>query len=104
MHHQPSELFMAKVKAIAQGQQASMLNELIFILGNPLNNCPNGPHDGPLDALRQIIHHVYLDFKDNLEQGSGCTYAYTCVSSQKHGCTPNGSGRAKVLQFKSKTG
>jgi hypothetical protein len=104
MYQQPPELYLAKVKAIAKGPHASMLNELIFILSNPLNNCPLGPHDGPLGALEKIIHHVYLDFKDNVERGVGCTYAPTCVSSQRHGCALDGFGRAKVLQFKSRAG
>jgi hypothetical protein len=104
MHHQPPELFLAKVKAIAKGPHASMLNELIFILGNPLNNCPNGPDDGPLGALRQIIHYIYLNFTDELERDLGCIYAHTCVSSQKHGCAINGRGVAKVLQFSSRFG
>jgi hypothetical protein len=104
MPHQHQELFLAKVKAIAKGPHAPLLNELIFILSNPLNNCPNGPNDGPLGALRKIIHHVYLDFKDNQEHGSGCTFAHTCLSSRQHGCALAGSGKAKVLQFRAKTG
>jgi len=104
MHHPPQELFLAKVKAIAKGPHGPMLKELIFILGNPLNSCPLGPHDGPLGALQKIIHHVYLDFKDDLERGLGCTYAYTCVSSQAHGCALHGLGMAKVIPFKSRTG
>lgn len=103
MHHQPQELFLAKVKAVAKGPHASMLNELIFILGNPLKNCRNGPDDGPLGALRQIIHYIYLNFTDDLERGLGCTYARTCVSSQEHGCAINDLGGAKVLQFRCKT-
>jgi hypothetical protein len=101
MYHQSQELFLAKVKAIAKGPHASMLNELLFILGNPLNNCPNGADDGPMGALRQIIHYIYLNFTDDLERGLGCTYAQTCVSSQKHGCAINSRGAAKILQFRS---
>jgi hypothetical protein len=96
-------MYLAKVQAIAKDPHVPMFNELIFILDNPLSKCPNGPHDGPLEAPGEIIHHVYLDVKDNLEQGVGCTYAHTCVSSQKHGCTLDGFGRATVLQFKAKT-
>jgi len=103
MDNQPQELFLAKVRAIAKGPHASMLNELIFILGNPLKNCPNRPDNGPLGALRQIIHYIYQNFTDDLERGLGCTYARTCVSSQEHGCASNGLEVAKVLQFRCKT-
>ena len=104
MQEQPPELFLAKVKAIAKGPHAPMFNELIFLLGNPLSKCPNGPHDGALGALGEIIHHVYQVLRDDLDQGAGCTFAHTCVSSKKQGCTLDGCGRAKVLQFKAKTG
>ena len=104
MHHQSQELFLAKVKAIAKGPHGSMLNELIFILGNPLNNCRNGPENGPVGALRQIIHYIYQNFTDDMERGSGCTYAHTCVAAQEHGCTINGPEVAKVLQFRSRLG
>lgn len=100
MHHQSQELFLARVKAIAKGPHASMLNELIFILANPLNNCRNGPDDGPLGALQQIIHYIYQNFTDDLEQDSGCTHAPTYVSSQELDCAVNGGGVAKVLQFR----
>jgi len=81
-----------------------MLHELIFILGNPLHNCPHGPNDGPLGALREIIHHIYLDIKDNRERGSGCAYVQTCISAPEQGCALGDPGGAKVLQFKSRTG
>jgi hypothetical protein len=104
MHHQSQELFLAKVKAIVKGPHASMLNELIFILDNPVNNCRNGPDDGPMGALRQIIHYIYQNFTDDMDRGLGCTYARTCLSAQEHGCTINGPGVAKVLQFRSRLG
>jgi hypothetical protein len=104
MHHQSQELLLAKVKAVAKGQHASMLNELIFILDNPVNNCRNGPDDGPIGALRQIIHHIYQTFTDDKARGLGCAYAHTCVSAQEHGCSMNGPGLAKVLQFRSRLG
>lgn len=104
MAHPPQELFLAKVKAIAKGPHASMLNELIFILANPLNNCRNGPENGPLGALGQIIHYIYVNFTDDLKRGLGCTDARTCPPSRKQGCTVHGQGVAKVLPFRSRAG
>jgi hypothetical protein len=104
MSYQEQELYFAKIKAIAKGVHGPLLAELIYILDNPAPNCPNGLNDGPLGALRQIIHHVYLDFKDSLEQGLACPYTRTCVSARGQDCSLPGAGKAKILPFKCRSG
>ena len=89
MHHQSQELFLAKVKAIVKGPHASMLNELIFILGNPLNNCRNGPDDGPMGALRQIIHYIYQNFTDDYGARLGDVRMPTPVLRRRNMAVPS---------------
>jgi hypothetical protein len=96
------KLLLAKVKAIGRGPHAAMLDELLFILSNPVVSCPHGPTDGPLGALSQIIHSVYVDYQANLNRRRGCSYSRTCLSAPRLGCQIDDLSQDKVIQFRRK--
>jgi hypothetical protein len=97
------DLLVAKVKAVARGPQAQMLNHLLYILGQPLENCPVGFSDGPLKVLREVLATIYEDFKDLMVKGGGCPYALTCRLAASYGCGPRTASKAAVLAFRYKS-
>jgi hypothetical protein len=97
-----NKLMLAKVNVIGRGPHTSMLHELIFILSNPVVSCPHGPTDGPLGALGQIIHSIYLDYQANLNRRRGCSYSRTCLSAPRLGCQIEDLSPDKVIQFRRK--